>query len=40
MEVSDEAPMLLASDQEEKVARIFARFDEDRDEVLKKVNES
>ena len=37
MEATDVARTVLAFEQEEKVARIFTKFDEDKDGVLRKV---
>lgn len=37
MEATDAARTILTSEQEEKVAQIFAKFDEDKDGVLRKV---
>ena len=37
MEGSESSATTLAPEQEEKVARIFSKFDEDKDGILRKV---
>ena len=37
MEGSESTATTLAPEQEEKVARIFSKFDEDKDGILRKV---